>query len=90
MAEQITSNQNTTKPLPEKIKFDSGKLSFEQDTLTNTEGASQLLNIPANTLRKWRCTGENNIPFIKIGRQVKYRTSDLRAYIEQHTVNRGV
>jgi len=60
--------------------------SLNIDTIIDTNGASKLLNIPAATLIKWRSTGQNNIPYIKIGRQVKYRTSVLLAYIEQHTV----
>ncbi len=60
--------------------------SLNIDTIIDTIGASTLLNIPAATLIKWRSTGQNKIPYIKIGRQVKYRTSALLAYIEQHTV----
>jgi hypothetical protein len=62
-------------------------LSLNVDALTDTDGASKLLHIPAATLIKWRSTGENNVPFVKIGRSIKYRTSDLKTYIERHTVN---
>lgn len=61
-------------------------ISFDVDILTDTNGASGLLNIPAKTLIKWRSTGQNNIPFVRIGRKIKYRTTDLKAYIERHTV----
>ena len=61
-------------------------LSLLDDVLTDTDGASELLHIPSATLIKWRSTGENSIPYIRIGRQIKYRTADLRAYIEKHTV----
>lgn len=61
-------------------------LNLNIDVLTDTAGASRVLHIPAATLVKWRSTGENNVPFVKIGRQVKYRTADLKAYIERHTV----
>ncbi|MGZ8955531.1 MAG: helix-turn-helix domain-containing protein [Methylovulum sp.] len=61
-------------------------ITLDQDIITDTNGASTLLHIPAATLIKWRSTGENNIPYIRIGRQIKYRTADLRAYIEKHTV----
>lgn len=64
-------------------------ITLNQDVLTDTDGASTLLNIPAATLIKWRSTGQNNIPYIRIGRQIKYRTSDLRAYIDAHTVKGG-
>jgi excisionase family DNA binding protein len=62
------------------------QLSLDIDTLTDTEGASELLKVPAATLTKWRSTGEVRIPFVKIGRQVKYRTKDLKAFIESSTV----
>jgi len=61
-------------------------LSLLDDVLTDTDGASKLLHIPAATLIKWRSTGETRIPYIKIGRQIKYRTSDLRSYIDAHTI----
>jgi Helix-turn-helix domain len=56
------------------------------DTLTDTDGASSLLAIPTATLIKWRSTGEVRIPYVRIGRQIKYRTSDLKAFIETSTV----
>ena len=56
------------------------------EPLTDTNGAAQYLKIPAKTLQKWRSTGYANIPHIKIGRKVRYRLSDLRAYVDRHTV----
>lgn len=62
------------------------ELSLEFDMLTDTEGASSLLAIPTATLIKWRSTGEVRIPYVRIGRQIKYRTKDLKAFIETSTV----
>ncbi len=61
-------------------------LTLDQDTLTDTEGASSLLAIPVATLIKWRSTGEVRIPYVRIGRQIKYRTRDLKAFIETSTI----
>lgn len=61
-------------------------LSLDIDVLTDTEGASILLKVAAATLIKWRSTGEVRIPFIRIGRQIKYRTKDLKAFIETSTI----
>jgi hypothetical protein len=61
-------------------------LSLDLDMLTDTEGASSLLAIPMATLIKWRSTGEVRIPYVRIGRQIKYRTKDLKAFIETSTV----
>ena len=60
-------------------------LSFADDVLATPEQAAQLIQISVNTLQKWRSTGENNIPFVKIGRSARYRTTDLKAYVERHT-----
>jgi hypothetical protein len=34
----------------------------------------------------WRCTKRYPIPYVKIGRSVKYRRSDLLAFIASRTV----
>lgn len=62
------------------------KLSFNDDVLATPEQAAQLLQIAESTLQKWRSTGENNVPFVKIGRSARYRVSDLKAYVERHVV----
>jgi excisionase family DNA binding protein len=59
-------------------------ISLDHDCIINTEQAAQLLCTPKNTLIKWRSTGENEIPYIKIGRNVRYRVSDLKSWIEAH------
>ena len=51
----------------------------------NHEAAAGHLNIPANTLQHWRTTGAQQIPFIKVGRRVMYRISDLDQWLDQHT-----
>lgn len=62
----------------------STPLSFTDDVLATPEQAAKLIQINASTLQKWRSTGENNIPFVKIGRSVRYRVTDLRDYVERH------
>ncbi len=62
----------------------SRKISFADDVLATTEEAAVLLQIQPSTLIKWRSTGENNIPFVKIGRSARYRVVDLKAYVERH------
>ncbi len=64
--------------------------SLQDDIIIDTEQASVLICTPAATLIKWRSTGENNIPFIKIGRNVRYRTKDLREWVEAHVQGGGI
>ncbi len=53
--------------------------------LTNEESAAYL-GVTPGTLDVWRCTKRYNIPYIKVGRLVRYKKSSLDAFIESRTV----
>jgi hypothetical protein len=53
--------------------------------LKNNSGAADYIGIPIATLQHWRTTGAQQIPFIKVGRRVMYRVSDLDQWLDQHT-----
>ncbi len=45
---------------------------------------SGLLNVQESTLEAWRCRGGGPpLPFVKLGRAVRYRESDVAKLIEQ-------
>ncbi len=62
------------------------KIAFNNDRLSRKE-AADYLGLALATLEIWASTGRYNLPFIKIGRRVYYRRSDLDAFIEQRTVH---
>lgn len=47
--------------------------------------AAAALNTSPGTLSVWRSTGRYNLKFIKVGRKVRYKAGDLRAFIESRT-----
>ena len=49
--------------------------------------AAKALEIKAGTLSVWRCTGRHNLPYVKIGRLVRYKIDDLAAFIVSRTYN---
>lgn len=55
------------------------------DLLFTPKQASNYLGVAHDTLSVWRCVGRYNIPYIKVGRLVKYRKSDLDAWLEKRT-----
>lgn len=55
------------------------------DPLYATPEAAAYLGLAENTLPVWRCVGRYDIPFIKVGRLVKYRKSALDAFLERRT-----
>jgi predicted DNA-binding transcriptional regulator AlpA len=49
--------------------------------LLDAKAAAQRLGLAASTLAKWRVTGSGP-RFLKVGRKVLYRDSDLTAWVE--------
>jgi len=58
------------------------------DLLKETQ-AAEILDTSVGTLQVWRSTGRYKIPFIKIGRNVRYKRTDLEAWIESRTRSTG-
>jgi excisionase family DNA binding protein len=53
-------------------------------TLLSEKQASRYLgNIPVKTLQRWRLEG-SQIPFVKMGKAVRYREEDLKNYIQSN------
>lgn len=50
--------------------------------LLTPDETAERLGILTKTLDVWRCTQRYNLPYVKVGRLVRYRESDLEAFIE--------
>ncbi len=53
--------------------------------LTPGETAAAIGVCPA-TLSIWRCTKRYNLPYVKVGRLVRYRATDVIDFLEQRRV----
>jgi excisionase family DNA binding protein len=52
-----------------------------QEFLTN-EQAAEYLGVTVATLNVWRSTKKYNIPFYKAGKNIRYKLTDLKQFIE--------
>lgn len=52
-----------------------------QEALLKPEEAAERLNISTATLAKKRWSGKDPIPFVKMGRSVRYEPSAIAAYV---------
>lgn len=57
--------------------------------LLDEQAAAALLTVAPGTLGVWRSTGRYNLPFLKVGRAVRYRRADLIAWLETRTRETG-
>ena len=60
----------------------SGRISKEKQ-LMDTNEASEFLGISKNTLYEW--VVQNKVPYIKVGRLVKFREADLEDWLKKRT-----
>jgi excisionase family DNA binding protein len=58
----------------------------EHPELLDTDLAAAYLGIKGGTLAIWRCTGRYGLPFVRVGRRVKYRRADLDRFLDSRTV----
>lgn len=59
------------------------------ERLLRANEAAEMLGVAPQTLADWRCTDRVSLPFVKIGaKAVRYRLSDLVAFIEANRVER--
>lgn len=57
--------------------------------LLDDKAAAALLDVTPGTLSVWRSTGRYNLPFLKVGRKVRYRRADLLAWLESRCRQSG-
>ncbi len=62
-------------------------ISTENAVLLNNDQSAAYIGVMPRTLEVWRCTKRHQIPYIKVGRLVKYRKSALDAFLDQQTID---
>lgn len=64
-------------------------LQTRNTDLVNEVEAAEILDLAPGTLSVWRSTGRYGIPFIKVGRKVRYSRTALNAWLESRTHTNG-
>jgi len=59
---------------------------IEDDPLLDTREMAELLGVKPETLENWRTTKRYALPYIKVGRCVRYRKSDGQKFLDARTV----
>lgn len=72
----------TSTPLPVNIAGGFNLADLPADALLDDAQAAAALSVKPGTLAVWRTTGRYALPFLKIGRLVRYRAGDLAAWLE--------
>lgn len=57
-----------------------------KNSLLTPEQAASMLCVATETLNVWRCTRRVKLPYIKVGRLVRYRQSDIADFIDANAL----
>lgn len=55
------------------------------DRLMPDEETAQMLGVTVGTLATWRSSKRYDLPFVRVGRLIRYRLSDVRQWIDTRT-----
>ncbi len=53
--------------------------------LLSPSSVAKRLGVTVGTLAVWRCTGRYPLKFVKVGRRVMYRLSDVESFVNGRT-----
>ncbi len=56
------------------------------EKLLSTPQVAERLSVSKQTLITWRVIGHPGLPYVKLNRAVRYRKSDVDAFLESQTV----
>jgi len=62
---------------------------LKQDLLDDKQAAA-FLTLKPQTLAIWRCTKRYDLPYIRVGRLIRYRRADLENFLANRTVEARV
>jgi predicted DNA-binding transcriptional regulator AlpA len=67
-------------------RIESASNNLDPDILLSVSEVSAILKVSAGTLSVWRCTNRYPLSYVKCGRLVRYRSSDVLDFIAKRTV----
>jgi excisionase family DNA binding protein len=63
--------------------MDKENASKKNEVWTRQE-AAHFIGVKPHTLAVWACNKRYGLPLVKIGRTVRYRRSDVEAFLQRH------
>ncbi len=83
-ADLLETNRELLAVLRENFSLSPGTPGKNAGEMLDTKSAAAYLNVSPGTLTNWRSSRMRRVPYVKIGRRVLYKKSDLDQYIKEH------
>lgn len=60
-----------------------------QNKLLSAGEAAAILGLKESTLAQFRWRGDKRLPWVKLGKSIRYKLADIEEFIERSTVRHG-
>ncbi len=60
-----------------------------ENKLISAGKTAEILGLKESTLAQYRWRGDTRLPWVKMGKSIRYKLTDIEAYIEKNTVCGG-
>ena len=57
--------------------------------LLSASETAKILGLKESTLAQFRWRGDKRLPWVKMGKSIRYKLADIEAFIERSTVGKG-
>lgn len=64
-------------------------INIHHDKLLSAGKTADILGLKESTLAQYRWRGDKRLPWVKLGKSIRYKLSDIEDYIERSTVCGG-
>lgn len=64
--------------------FDNAE-TVNGEQLLDPIGCAEFIGVTTKTLAAWRCSGRYNLPFVRVGRVIRYRMKDILRWLDERT-----
>ena len=81
-------NYHITASIKDEIALALGFNPKKPPLQVDDRDAAHVLGVKTSTLAVWRSTGRYNLPYIKVGRLIRYRVSDLADFLAKFTTTK--
>jgi len=61
-----------------------------QKKLLSAGETADILGLKETTLAQFRWRGDKRLPWVKLGKSIRYKLTDIEDFIERSTVGKGV
>lgn len=58
----------------------------QSNLMLDTDAAANYLGLQKTTLETWRSTKRVELPYVRLGRAIRYRQTDLDSFLADNTV----